>query len=207
MGPTESVRTIRSNQEREAEVPESGPDRVLMDRIRDGDREAYQTLLERYWPPLVVYATGIVEGEDAAKDVVQDAFIRVWRRRSDWTPSGPVSAYLYRITRNLALNARRDRTAEMGRREKGARDLLSAMPRNNPQDELAVSSLREEVEAAIAGLPDRRREAFVLSRFHGLSYSEIAEAMGISTQTVANQMRAALAQLRHVLAEHLDEVD
>jgi RNA polymerase sigma-70 factor (ECF subfamily) len=58
------------------------------------------------------------------------------------------------------------------------------------------------VESAITALPERRREIFVLSRYHGLSYREIAEVLEISPQTVANQLSAALATLRESLASH-----
>lgn len=88
---------------------EGESDHTLMSRIRSGDRRAYEWLLERYWVGLVAFATGIVEREDDAKDVVQDVFVRLWRFRSEWSPTGSVSGYLYRITRNLALNASRTR--------------------------------------------------------------------------------------------------
>ena len=174
-----------------------------MARIRAGNRHAYRTLLERHWAVLVVYATGITNDKDLAEDVVQSAFIRVWVQRESWTPSGSVSAFLYRITRNLALNANRDRSAEMGRREKVGNEVTSRSYPPRPDEELALQRLQVEVRAAIESLPPRRREAFELSRFHGLSYQDIAETMEISPQTVANQLQAALAELRVVLAHHL----
>lgn len=188
----------------EVSVTERGPEHVLMDRICAGDPDAFRALLERYWLPLNRYATGVIKDADAAEDIVQNVFVRVWRQRSDWVPTGSVSAYLYTITRNLALNARRDRNAEMQRRERGGHRLLSSSE-SVPDREAAAQALREEVEAAIEALPERRREAFVLSRFHGLSYQEIADTMGVATQTVANQMRTALGELREALSDHFGD--
>jgi RNA polymerase sigma-70 factor (ECF subfamily) len=174
-----------------------------MESIRAGDSEALGQLLERYWASLVAYGRTLLGDSDEAEDVVQEAFVRVWRHRSVWIASGSVSGYLYRITRNLAFNRDRDNRA---RRRRGAREALSELrvPRPpTPEDELATTIAFGEVEAAIDQLPPRRREVFVLSRFHALTYSEIAQAMGISEQTVANQMSSALADLRSALARLL----
>jgi RNA polymerase sigma-70 factor, ECF subfamily len=184
---------------------EEDSDESLMRRIRDGDREGYRILLCRYWVSLVSYATGIVGTQDAAEDVVQDAFIRVWIRRADWTPRGAVAAYLYRITRNLALNAFRDNASDFRRRSLGNKQFSTSTTPNDPEQDYSAGALRQEIEAAIAALPERRREVFMLSRFHGLSYREIGETMGIAAQTVANQMGAALAELREKLSHHLVE--
>lgn len=178
-------------------------DQSLMSRVRIGDRRAYGRLLERYWAPLTTYAAGIVGGEDDAKDVVQDVFIRVWRFRSEWSAEGTVGGYLYRITKNLALNASRHGRSEMKRRDQ-AGDRASRSGPATPHEDLEATLLRQDVDAAIDALPDRRRDVFILSRFHGLSHREIGEAMGISSQTVANQMSAALEELRDTLSSHLD---
>jgi RNA polymerase sigma-70 factor, ECF subfamily len=186
-------------------APQSDPktDRALMIRIREGDRRAFRILVERHWAALVGYAEGILNGDDVAQDVVQETFVRVWRRRADWTPDAAVTSYLYRITRNLAFNARRDRIAEMDRRERGGQAIISSMPGADPHQDVIAGCLQTEVEEAIRCLPERRREVFVLSRFHHLTYQEISLTMGIAPQTVANQMRAALADLRVALAHHL----
>lgn len=179
------------------------PDEALMERIREGHRAALGNLLERYWSPLVGYAAGIVGGRDQAKDVVQDTFIRVWQKREEWSSGGSVGAYLYRIVRNLSLNARRDRKTSAKRHDECGKMRAREAPPRTPAEALEADALRAEVETAIEALPERRREVFVLSRFHGLTHREIAETMGISPQTVSNQMTAALAELRDALSHHL----
>lgn len=180
-------------------------DQTLMEGIRDGSSTSLRILMQRYWNPLVGYASMVAESRDDAEDVVQETFVRVWRQRARWTRSGAVNAYLYRITRNLALNARRDRNAQRGRDERGGDAMFGAGSRRDPERDFETESLRAEVEAAIAGLPDRRREVFVLARFHGLTHREIAHALGLSAQTVANHMSVALADLRTSLSQHLRE--
>lgn len=137
--------------------------------------------------------------------MVQEGFIRVWEKRRDWTSRGTVSAYLYRIVRNLSLNDRRDRKTAMLRNQQVSEAKgRNASPRT-PADTLEAACLRAEVEAAITSLPERRREIFILSRFHGLTHRDIAAVLELSTQTVANQMSAALAELRDVLRHLVSE--
>lgn len=179
-------------------------DRVLMDRIHDGDREAFRTLLQRYWRPLVGFAAQVVGREDDGEDVVQETFVRVWRHRTEWTTGHEVAGYLYRITRNLALNWKRDRGAEEKREMEGEGELYGGAGPRTPEHEFVTRALRAEVDSAVASLPERRREIFVLSRYHGLTHEEIAGVLGLSPQTVANHMTSALADLRKALAHSLE---
>lgn len=185
-------------------TPERVSDKALMSRAGEGCRESFQKLLERYWPRLVAFSAEIVGGRDEANDVVQEAFIRVWVNRDQWSPIGTVRAYLYRIARNLSLNAVRDRRTRDQYSEQGGISLLGRHHAQGPEEHFRGRRVREEVEQAVNALPERRREVFILSRYHLLSHREIAETLDISPQTVANQMSAALAYLREELS-HLSE--
>lgn len=183
----------------------SEDDETLFERLRIGHRDALGRLMDRHWTSLVGYAAGITDDRDIAQDVVQAAFVQIWAKRTEWQSSGSPRAYLFRITRNLALNARRDGALRHRRQEEWeAESTLHSDPPRTPEEETEVELLRAEIENAIASLPERRREIFILSRFPGLTYQEIAETMGISVQTVSNQMSAALAQLRALLGHHLN---
>lgn len=166
----------------------------LMERIHRGERAAMDDLIRRFWEPLVSYAQEIVEGPDDAEDVVQSVFLKVWERRTEWTPTDRLLAFLYRITRNEALNQRRSRSTRF--RLLKRLSMASARPSTTPPESLERSDLAREVSRAIDDLPPRRREIFMLARFHGRSYREIAEILDISPQTVANQLSSARAQLR-----------
>ncbi len=201
---SKDTRKLRVERSRRWSQDPGEADNILMERIQDGDQRAFGLLLERYWPTLAAYVAGVVEGLDAADDILQMAFIRLWQHRHDWTGSGSLRSYLFRIARNLALNARRDRSSA-ARRNEGLRQVLARSPGPpTPEENLVAERLREEVEAAIGNLPERRREVFVLARFHGLSQREIGEVLDIAPQTVANQMRSALAELRDTLSHHLE---
>jgi RNA polymerase sigma-70 factor (ECF subfamily) len=172
-----------------------------MARIVAGDRNAFDLLLHRYWSRLTLYATSILREDEGGNDVVQEAFIRLWQQRESWDPDGSVGAYLYRVTRNLALNEKRNLRLRKEREcDAAAGQGASIAPRSCPDPKL-----REKVEQAISALPERRREVFMLARYHDLTYAEIAETLGISPQTVANQMSSALSELRGSLSHLLSE--
>lgn len=194
----------RKTMERARPGPEGGerPQRSLMARIHDGDRSAMDELLERFWIPLVAYAEEIVHDRDEAEDVVQDVVMRIWERRTEWTPTDRLQAFLYRITRNLALNRRRARSARSRLLERLSSTLGRAPA---PDEDFEHSSLARAVRERIDALPVRQREVFILARFHRQRYREIAEILDISPQTVANHMSAALAQLRKDLRRVYEE--
>jgi RNA polymerase sigma-70 factor (ECF subfamily) len=172
-------------------------DEELLDALRDDHTVALTVLLHRHWSSLVSYVDGFLHSRDAAEDVAQDTFVRLWERRKLWRHTGTVRALLYRIARNMALNESRSRRVRRNRRE-----LISATTATRvatPAEALYENELRRKVEGAIAKLPERRREIFVHARYHNLSYAEIADILQISPQTVANQMSAALATLRESL--------
>lgn len=171
---------------------------VTLDRIREGDVEALEELLQEAWAPLVRHLIGLLGSPEAAQDAAQEAFVRLWERRERWE-SGSARALVFRIGRNAALDqTRRRRVRErwVGREGTG---MPAAAPA--PDEDLARADVRRRVDAALAVLPQRRREVFELVRFEGLSYREVADATELSVQTVANHMSLALRDLREALAD------
>lgn len=158
----------------------------------------YTSIATQHWGPLLRYAATVVRSREAAEDVVQDAFAALWALRVP-LPVDRLVPYLYRTVRNRALNERRWGRVRRLWLERQPRDERAAPPLD---DEAALDT---RVRAALATLPARRREVFDLVRFHELSYREAAEVLGLSPQTVANHMSAALRDLRHALRDLLDE--
>lgn len=175
-------------------------DPELMLELRDGSTSALETLMGRYWGPLIRYAVRLLDSPDNAEDLVQAAFTTVWNDRAKWKPVGTVQAFLYRVVRNGALQERRRNEV----RERKAPEIVRAYwPVATPFDVTAELELKRAVQSAIRALPPRRREAFVLTRYHQLSLGEVAEIMGVSPQTVANHVSMAVAELRRALAQFL----
>jgi RNA polymerase sigma-70 factor (ECF subfamily) len=143
----------------------------------------------------------ITRTRDAAEDVAQRTFLRLWERRASWQADGSLRGLLYRVARNFAIS---DRRRDGAAARFAATAVLDLHPAPTPIQLLEDHQLRRELERAIHSLPERRREVFILRCVHDLSYKEIAEVMETSTQTVANQLSAALSTLRGRLGHLLD---
>lgn len=173
----------------------------LATRLVAGDVSAFAELLESYWRPLVAYAARMLGVQDAADDVVQETFIRVWENRARLKPTQSLRGYLYRLTRNLVIDEvrrariRSDRASMLG----GEVAKPPTPAEVTESEELGTAAAR-----AIQGLPERRREVFVLAHLHDLTYRQIAEILGITPRTVANHMTLALRELRAALQPYVD---
>ena len=164
--------------------------RPLVVRLRAGDRAAFEALFRGLHGDLVRYARSITP--DGAEDAVQDAFLRVWRRRDTLDPERSIKALLYTAVRNKLFNRARDAS-----RRRDLHETMDAPPSPaQPDAGLDAALLGEHLRGWLADLPERQREAFRLSRFEGLSYAETAEVMACSVKTVENHIGRALRTLR-----------
>ncbi|MXX54294.1 MAG: sigma-70 family RNA polymerase sigma factor [Gemmatimonadetes bacterium] len=179
----------------------TGDDRLdrLMAAIKGGSSRALGRLMSLCWDELVRYAASQLGDVEVARDVVQEAFIQVWERRRGWQPRGSARAYLYRIVRHLVIDEKRKQGVR--RRWAEGQRLVDAPRPATPAEELDAKVLADAFEAAVASLPDRRREVFELVFQRGLSHAEAAAVLDISAQTVANQMSAALRSVRRAIKE------
>jgi RNA polymerase sigma-70 factor (ECF subfamily) len=173
-------------------------ERNWIEKIRHGDESAFEALFRAYYPSLCRFAAGYVDADAHARDLVQDVFLRIWERRANWTVRHSLKAYLYQAVRNRALNhVRRQNT-----KDDAVDDLeytTDDAEHRTAADAYHAHTLSEEVDEAIADLPERRRMAFLLHRRHGFTYKEIARIMDITTKTVENQIGRALQSLREKL--------
>jgi RNA polymerase sigma-70 factor, ECF subfamily len=175
-------------------------ERELLAGIRQGDEDAFDAIFRAHYAPLVGVAERMLRSRAVAEEIVQDVMLELWRRRESLPIEDSLRAYLFRATRNRALNHVRH-----GRVEREGQPHVVGATADPPT---APSTLVEEeidtaLRAALGDLPDRCREVFELSRVHGLRYAEIAATLGISVKTVEAQMGKALRILRERLAAWL----
>ena len=163
-------------------------DRQWLRRMQGGDERAFEHLFLCYYDALCRFASRYVSSSDAVEDLVQDVFFSVWQRREALDPQQSLRAYLYKATRNEALK-RLDRQERWPRTQREVRERFL---RGQPGEKMKHNELKAEMWKALDALPDRRREVFLLSRRHELTYAEIAELMDISVKTVETQMGRAL---------------
>jgi RNA polymerase sigma-70 factor (ECF subfamily) len=163
-------------------------------RLRRSDQRAYTELFRATYDPLYRYAWQFTHDQDTAYDVLQDVFLKLWQIRDRIDPKRSLKALLYQMVRNTALN-------QLRYDKRHAADDLDDMlyePASIDKHaaDLDAGALATEMQSWIAEMPDRRREAFMLSRFQGLSHAEIAQIMDLAPKTVNNHIVLALQHLR-----------
>lgn len=172
----------------------------LMEAIRDGDGDALQALLDRYWAELYGFSVRMLREPDEAEDVAQEVFVLVWEHRLRWRPEGSVRAYLFRIARNLLQHRFRHREVR-ARKEAEIRGF--APPVTTPAEDVLFSQGHSAFERAFAALPERRREAFSLVRLQGMTLREAAEVMEVTQRTLTNHVYLASRELELALRPFL----
>ena len=176
-------------------------EQILLNRIAGNDSTALEELFRLYYTPLVRFVFQKVRDWDQAEDLSQEVFVRMWNKRTELVITTSLKAYLYTAAKNLALNEiqKSQRHAELNQ------VFLQKIEQEDVVEREAEAALwQERIEDALQELPPRCREVFVLSKFEGMSYQEIAEVMQISPKTVENQMGKALSMLRKSLAPFLE---
>jgi RNA polymerase sigma-70 factor (ECF subfamily) len=174
-------------------------DRTLATRVRAGDGAAFETLFRTHYASLCSVAFGYLRADDLAEDAVQNVFRSVWLHRSSWSPAGAVGPYLRTAVRNEALNTlrgiHRQRSA-LDRVERAELTREAASPARSIDEVIAAGELSNAIMDAAETLAPRCRAVFLLKWQRGLTYSEIADRLGISIKTVEMQMTRALKAVR-----------
>ena len=192
----------RTSRELEAEQ-----DRVLIESAQKGDKLAFKQLVLRHQRRAFAIALGLLRDEQDAREVVQEAFLRVHKGLDSFHGGSTFFTWLYRIVTNLSIDLMRKpsrRTAELDEsREIDEADipLLSRIDGADPLDVLRRAEIRNKLEAALDALPAYHRGVIVMREVEGLSYEEMAEAMGVSKGTIMSRLFHARQKLQRALAD------
>lgn len=171
-------------------------DRILQQLAHD-DKAALQELFNYFYPRLYNFSRSFLKLEEGIDDILQEVFIRIWENRRNIKTPETFNAYIFTITRNLLLNELRSRLnnektkAKIFKKSVAGEYLLS--------DQIEFDELKEQVDQMVAGLPEKQREVFLLSRKEGLSYKEIATKLGIAEKTVEYHISQAIGILKKKL--------
>ena len=173
-------------------------------RLRDGDHAAFDDIFRRWYEPVVRSANRVLHDPGIAEELSQDVFLEFWRRRETLAPDSSVAGYLMQAVRNRALNHLRH--LQVQKKSVAYVEALSE-PAERADAALDSGELADALTKAIAELPPRTREVFVMSRERNMRYSEIAEALNVSVKAVEANMSRALRMLRERLAQWMPESD
>lgn len=175
-------------------------DRDLLQRLVSGDEAAYDAVFRAWYAPLVRFVNAMLRQLDEAEEIAQEVMLELWQHRMQLDPERPVQAWLFRAARNRALNVIRH--AQVKSASAPALAALSSVPTLS-DERVQASELQAAMHEALAELPPRCREVFLLSRAHGMRNAQIAEQLGVSVKAVEGQMARALRGFRERLSPYL----
>lgn len=157
-----------------------------------------ERLFREHYSSMYKAAYHIVKDSQASKDIVQDVFYQFWKSK-DRIEIGPeIKGYLFKATVNLSINyVKKNKRHTMVDAEETT---LRASISYNPFQTVISNDLKANIDQAILKLPPRCQTIFMMSRYDGMKYKEIADTMGVSVKTVENQMGIALKRIKEDLA-------
>lgn len=147
----------------------------------------------------VVYR--IINDWDAAEDVVQEMFVKIWKKRDELKVESTARGYLYRSASNAALNYLENNRRFRLNEEISEKNTSALIIDENSR--LEERELQAKIDEALDRLPPKCKTIFILSRFEGMKYQEIADHLNLSLKTVENQMGIALKKLREDLSSYI----
>ena len=179
-------------------------DEALLAGLTFGDPEAGRAFVQRFQGRVFGLALTILRDRVLAEDIAQEAFLRAWRHGPSYDPRrGTVTAWMARITRNLAIDALRLRRAEVMEP-----DALAAFapPEEGSVEEAAITSVTAaNVRRALQSLPEEQARALMLAAFYGRTAEEISRAEGIPLGTAKTRIRLGLRRVRAMLPTAAEE--
>lgn len=187
-------------------------DRELVRAAQKGDQNAFRTLVERYQRRVYQLALGMVKDPDDAMDISQETFVRVHRYLPSFKGDSSFFTWTYRIAMNLCLDAQRKkgRVTRVDSEEGDEAEIEAAMdPPSHalagPQRSALNEELKGKLEEALASLSENHRSILLLRELEGLSYEELAKALGIRKGTVMSRLFHARLKMQNKLREYLGE--
>ena len=199
-----------SNQKQER-AREAEEDRALIARAQAGDKVAFRRLVERHQRRAFAIALGLVRDENDARELVQDAFLRVFKSLPSFQGGSSFFTWLYRIITNLSIDLIRKPGRQTTDLEEARLELdegsdldlpfLSRFDGADPADVVRRREIAERLRIALDALPSYHRAVILMREIDGLSYEEMAQAMGVSKGTIMSRLFHARQKLQRALAD------
>ncbi|MGD9930790.1 MAG: RNA polymerase sigma factor, partial [Mangrovibacterium sp.] len=172
-------------------------DSLSVKQLKEGDPKAFDALFNKYAQRLYNFSLKYLKSAEEAEEVVQEVFMYVWERKEGLKPDSSFNSYIFTIAYNII----RKHFIRKARDNSHKDDLIYAFlnEENNLDQTIDYKFLLEKVENIINNLPEKRKVIFIKRKYEGLPVKQIAEELGISPNTVENQLVAAQKQIHREL--------
>jgi len=175
----------------------------VISRCQKGDQDALKEIFDQYHQKVYRIAYGVVRQREDALDIVQEVFIKLFRSIKNFKGKSHFYTYLYRMTMNTAI----DHTRKMKRQPSSSIDedggfQLADEAEKRPDRIFAHKELEESLKGALEKLPPDQKAALIFREVEGLSYQEMAEAMGCSIGTVMSRLHYGRKKIQELLKDY-----
>ncbi|MCT4601790.1 MAG: RNA polymerase sigma-70 factor [Marinifilum sp.] len=173
-------------------------------QIIKGDKSAFELFFHNYYGRLLKYAVLLLKDDDVAEDIVQEAFVNLWKQRKTLDANQSLNALIYKFVRNRCINYLRDNETYLKNKEQWCKEELQHVAHYDflGKEEVAVEDLiLQELDKAIEGLPDKCKQVFILNKMEGIKQSEIAEQLNLSVKMVEKHVATAKSKLKKQLTD------
>lgn len=179
-------------------------DDELMVRVKKGDMKAFEALYDRYNKRLFHFILRFVGERDLAEDILQETFLRIFKKRKSYRKAGHFSTYLFTIGRNLCLDALKtwEKRHILISQEDYVETVIDLS--KGPSEALEETDISRTVQREIEALPNDQQEVLVLSKYSGLPYEEIAKIVSSTPAAVKQKVYRAMLALKQKLKK-MDE--
>jgi RNA polymerase sigma-70 factor, ECF subfamily len=208
-------RSFDASNAKQARIREAEEDRALIARAQQNDVAAFRQLVERHQRRAFAIALGLVRDENDARELVQDAFLRVYRGLPSFQNNSSFFTWLYRIITNLSIDLIRkpgrqladidESRFEADEGKEAEFPLLSRIDGSDPADVVRRREIAARVQTALDALPPYHRGVIVMREIEGLSYEEMAQAMNVSKGTIMSRLFHARQKLQKALTDCYEE--
>ncbi len=180
----------------------------LFKRLKEGDETAFEIIFKSFFEQLVSFANEYVFDREISKGIVQETFIKLWKKRVNIDVEANVKAFLYTITKNSCLSYLRHVKTKQKYFEKRKKDFEDLMLNYEALSQLEIdridfNTIEKIIKETVESMPPRCKEVFTLSRFEELSNKKIAEKLEISVKAVEANNSRAIKLLRKNLRDYL----
>ena len=189
---------------RPGRTPDEPDDHQLLERIAAKDKDALNTLYNRYMTPVYSLSLRMLKQPPLAEEVTQDVFLNIWLKASSFNASrGNPRSWIMSVTHHRVVDVIRARRRAYTVADPEGYETLERLPSAEPsvESQVAQSLDRERIIRALAALPDNQREVIELAYFEGYSQSEMAEKLSQPLGTIKTRVRLAMQKLRTSLQE------
>jgi RNA polymerase sigma-70 factor (family 1) len=176
-------------------------DTRLIEGLHNNDKASFTSVFSKYYKDLVIFSFSFTKDRDAAEEIVQDIFLRLWENRHYLVIQTSLKSYLLKSVQNLSLDWLRHQKVKSGYTE----DMLDhpLLYENETEHYVLHSELLEMITKSLEKIPEPYAQTFRMNRFELLNYREIASKLGVSVRTVEVRISKALSLLRKELKDFL----